>query len=148
MRTLIVKRGHAKPLWHGHPWVHADSVAGTVDDGSTGPEDLVGVKDEEGRHLGYGLESAHSLLRVRLLTRAPDAPDLDALLGERLAAAQALRAQLFPDPAHTDAYRLVHSEGDGLRDWWWTATARCSWRSSPPRPWRGGGPRWPSGCWL
>jgi len=38
----------------------------------------------------------------------------DLLLAARVAGAVALRRRLFPDPEATDAYRLVHSEGDGL----------------------------------
>lgn len=118
MRTLTLRRGHAKPLWFGHPWVHADSVAGTVegadDPARPLPDDLVRVEDEERRPVGWGLESPGSLLRVRLLTRAPEPPDLEALLAARLESAVALRRRLLPDPEVTDAYRLVHSEGDGL----------------------------------
>lgn len=119
MRVLVLRKGRAKPLWHGHPWVHADSVAGTQDAqtpsaGGALPDDLVAVRDEEGRHVGFGLESPGSLLRVRLLTRASEPPDVEALLAARLESAVALRRRLLPDPAVTDAYRLVHSEGDGL----------------------------------
>lgn len=119
MRVLVLRKGRAKPLWHGHPWVHADSVASSATHAEPAsapalPDDLVAVRDEEGRHVGYGLESAASLLRVRLLTRAEEPPDVEALLAARLESAVALRRRLLPEPEVTDAYRLVHSEGDGL----------------------------------
>lgn len=99
----------------GHPWLHADSVAEVREGGADGaPDDWVEVRDEQDRRIGFGLDSPASLLRVRLLSRAAERPDLDALLRERIREAAALRARLFPDPARTDAYRLVHAEGDGL----------------------------------
>ncbi|MGE0191898.1 MAG: class I SAM-dependent rRNA methyltransferase [Planctomycetota bacterium] len=114
MRILTVGRGHARPLWHGHPWVHAQSVVGARDDDAAGDDDVVRVDDEEGRVIGYGLESPGSALRVRLLCWGSSRPDVDTLLAARIDAAVALRARLFPDPDVTSAYRLVHAEGDRL----------------------------------
>ncbi|MFM8979148.1 MAG: class I SAM-dependent rRNA methyltransferase [Planctomycetia bacterium] len=114
MKVLVVRRGRSKPLWMGHPWVHADSVETVREDGREAPADLVEVQDGEGKRVGYALHSPGSLLVARLVTRAAEVPDLEGLLVARLEAAQALRARLFPDPGVTSAYRLVHSEGDGL----------------------------------
>ena len=119
MRTLVLRRGRAKPLWAGHPWVHADSVEAQREDASLAvaskaASDLVAVEDEQGKRIGYALYSPGSLLCARIVSRAPEPPDLDALLDQRLDAAIALRQRLCPDPAVTDTYRLVHSEGDGL----------------------------------
>lgn len=119
MRSVVLGPGFAKPLWMGHPWVYASSVAriedavgGEAVDGEA--DDGVRVVDGTGRTLGHGFLSASSAIRVRLLTRGEGPPDLDAVLAERVRAAVALRRRLFPDPARTDAYRLVHAEGDGL----------------------------------
>ena len=114
MRTLVLRRGRTKPLWMGHPWVHADSVKEVRDDGVQGPEDLVLVEDEERKRIGWALHSPSSLLCARIVSRAVEAPDLEQLLGERIETAVALRQRLFPDPTVTNAYRLIHSEGDGL----------------------------------
>lgn len=114
MKVLVVRRGRGKPLWMGHPWVHADSVERVLEDPREAPQDLVEVRDSDGKRVGYALHSPGSLLVARIVTREAEPPALEALLDARLAAAQALRQRLFPDPAFTDAYRLVHSEGDGL----------------------------------
>ncbi len=114
MRTLVLRRGRAKPLWAGHPWVHADSVEAQREDAVAAAADLVAVEDEHGKRIGYALHSPGSLLCARLVSRAPAPPDLEALLDLRLDAAIAFRRRLCPDPSVTDAYRLVHSEGDGL----------------------------------
>lgn len=106
MGTVVVKRGRAKPLWKGHPWVFRDSVART--DGSPEPGDLVTVLDETGRTIGCGYFSQKSKITVRILGREP--PDLAA----RIAAAIRLRRETLELPVIADGYRLVHAEGDGL----------------------------------
>ena len=120
MRTVRVKPGRAKPLWRGHPWVFADSVASIAPSADAGdaaaptPPDWVRVIDDKGRTIGHGLLSEASAIRVRLLSFDGASIDDTAVLSARIHAAWALRARLFPDPTTTDAYRLVHAEGDGL----------------------------------
>jgi 23S rRNA (cytosine1962-C5)-methyltransferase len=110
LRTVVLRPGRGKPLWWGHPWVFADSVL-RVDDGEG---DLVRVADSEGRTIGRGWLSPASAIRVRMLDRGEGATSEDDLLARRVDEAAALRRRLFPDPARTDAYRLVHGEADGL----------------------------------
>jgi 23S rRNA (cytosine1962-C5)-methyltransferase len=74
----------------------------------------VEVVDADGRSLGTGLLSEGSAIRVRLLHAACAEGSVESVLVGRVRDAAALRARLFPDPSRTDAYRLVHSEGDGL----------------------------------
>lgn len=114
LRTVVVRRGRTKPLWLGHPWVHADSVLEVRGEAGGAEPDWVRVSDDADKTIGYGLLSETSLLRVRLLARGGEPPDLDALLAARIAAAATLRRRLLPDPHVTDCCRLVHSEGDGL----------------------------------
>jgi 23S rRNA (cytosine1962-C5)-methyltransferase len=116
MDTVVLRSGRSKPLWHGHPWVHADSVARVEEGGGEGPTDWVRVVDSEGHLVGLGFRSPASAISVRLLTRPEDGEEAapDPLLERRIARSAALRATLFPDAARTSAYRLVHAEGDGL----------------------------------
>jgi 23S rRNA (cytosine1962-C5)-methyltransferase len=111
MTRVILRRGHAKPLWFGHPWVYSDAIA-TVE-GDVAPGDVVDVHDHEGRFIGRGLVNPRSQIRVRLVTRR-DEPVDDALIRRRLEEAMALRRGLGLPNAETDTYRLVNSEGDGL----------------------------------
>ncbi len=111
MATVRIRRGRAKPLWAGHPWVYAasvESVEGTPADG-----EVVEVRDSEGRFVGRGFWNSRSLLRVRVLTTREDAPPLPELVAERVRAAVALR-EAAGVPAGTEAWRVVHAEGDGL----------------------------------
>ena len=131
--TLRLRRGRAKPLHAGHPWVFADALAPDADPAPQ-PGDEVRIADAQGQILGHGYYSPTSAIAVRLLTRG-DQPVTDELLASRLDQALRLRAEVLclgdaaagavqaPQPAPqprpgavgpTTAYRLVHSEGDGL----------------------------------
>jgi len=110
MRTVTLKAGSSKPLWMGHPWVYADSIE-RVEEGT---DDWVRVADSRGKVVGRGWWSPQSTIRVRIVDRGEEGPPEAELLAARIAAAVDLRRRLFLDPARTDAYRLVHAEGDGL----------------------------------
>lgn len=110
MRTVTLRPGRSKPLWHGHPWVFADTVA-TVEDGI---DDWVRVADANGKTIGRGWLSESSAIRVRIVEVGPDGAPEDDVVARRIEAAVALRRRLCPEGGPTDAYRLVHGEGDGL----------------------------------
>lgn len=83
-------------------------------DGAPTKGDVVEVVDPKGKHLGRGFYSPKSALPVRIVTRdAGEALDEAALL-RRVERAAALRRVLGLPREATDAYRLVHAEGDGL----------------------------------
>lgn len=108
----MIRRGHAKPLWHGHPWVYAQSVARS--EGALDPGDLADVIDERGTFIGRALVSPESKIRARIVTREPDVELDERWFGERLRDALALRRSLDLPSAETNCYRLVNAEGDGL----------------------------------
>ncbi|MFH0900390.1 MAG: class I SAM-dependent rRNA methyltransferase [Pseudomonadota bacterium] len=111
MATLVVKRGRAKPLWFGHPWIFSEAIAKC--DETVEPGDEVRVIDEDGRFIGRGFVNPRSQLRVRLASRQ-DQPLDDAWFSERLADAAKIRTRLGLPSVETNAYRLVNSEGDYL----------------------------------
>ena len=92
----------------GHLWLYASEVG----DVSGMPEagDLVDVYTHAGRFYGRGLFNPHSKIRVRLLT-FEDEPIDEAFWSTRLKSAEALRRRVVTG---TDAYRLIHGEGDLL----------------------------------
>jgi 23S rRNA (cytosine1962-C5)-methyltransferase len=112
MVKVTLKKGRARPLWHGHPWVYAQAIAsidGDVEDG-----DRVAVCDDRGVFIGTGILNQKSAIAVRLFERQPDR-ELDATwLREKLDRALALRRRMGLPNEQTDCYRLVNSEGDGL----------------------------------
>ncbi len=78
------------------------------------PGSVVQVKDKEGRYLGQGFYNPRAGLSLRMVTwRKDERVDL-ALLSRRLEAAVRLRRDVLRLDRITDAYRLVHGDGDGL----------------------------------
>ncbi|MCY3018201.1 MAG: class I SAM-dependent rRNA methyltransferase [Planctomycetota bacterium] len=99
---------------HGslHPWIYRRMVAETRSD--IAPGALVEVQDKFGHFVGRGFYNPHSEIAVRLLTLDPDEfPERRWFLGA-IARAVRLRHDVLELPKCCDAYRLVHSEGDGL----------------------------------
>jgi 23S rRNA (cytosine1962-C5)-methyltransferase len=98
----------------GHQaWVYRKMVEGPVGAAAPNPGDLVRVVDRDGRHLGFALWNGRSLISLRFLSRdaTPPGPDF---WSRRLDAAAALRTDFLGLDRETDAYRVVHAEGDGL----------------------------------
>jgi 23S rRNA (cytosine1962-C5)-methyltransferase len=110
--VIRIKAGHVQPVWAGHPWVYAQAVD-RVDGGAMAGDEVV-VEDARGNALGRGLYSPRSAIPVRLYTRDSRVSLDAALVRERLERALELRAALGLPNAETNAYRLVHGEGDDL----------------------------------
>lgn len=108
---VFLKRGRARPLWFGHPWVYANAVDRI--EGKADPGSVVALVDHDGRFIGRGTYNARSQIPVRLVTRVDEPVDAQFFV-RRLRSAQALRAAVGLPSAQTDAYRLVNSEGDAL----------------------------------
>ncbi len=108
---VVLKKGRARPLWFGHPWVYANAV-GRVE-GQPEPGDVVDLLDHDGRMIGRGFYNPRSQIPVRLCTRTDEAVDA-AFFRARIAQARAARARLGLPSSTTNAYRLVNSEGDDL----------------------------------
>ena len=110
--SITLKAGHVQPVWAGHPWVYAQAVASL--EGGARPGDEVVVRDPRGTFLGRGFYTPGSAIAVRILLRDETTPVDGELFRERIARALARRAELHLPSADTNAYRLVHAEGDGL----------------------------------
>jgi 23S rRNA (cytosine1962-C5)-methyltransferase len=108
---VILRRGRARPLWYGHPWVYAQAIERL--DGEAQPGDVVSVVDHDGRFIGRGLYNPRTLIPVRMVTRMEEPADA-AFFGRRLERARALRSRLGLPSPRTTAWRLANSEGDGL----------------------------------
>ncbi|MFO0572152.1 MAG: hypothetical protein U0263_41395 [Polyangiaceae bacterium] len=112
MAVVTIKPGHVQPIWAGHPWVYAQAVA-RISGGAT-PGDEVEVVDDHGNALGRGLYSPGSAIVVRLYTRDRTSRIDSALIERRIAAAVARRQALELPSPETNAYRVVHAEGDDV----------------------------------
>lgn len=108
-RPLATVSARGARRWaQGHPWIYRSDVV-TRPDGA--PAGAVEVRDPRGMRLGVALWSPRSEISLRLLDRDADAALDDAWWGGRIGAAIARRGPLGDV---TNAYRLVHGEGDAL----------------------------------
>ncbi len=112
MNNVILKRGRARPFYYGHPWVFSGSVAGVEGEAVDG--EVVNVLDDRGNFVAKGFFNGRSQIRVRLATWNPEETIDEGYFERRIRLAVGLREQTLGLPVHTDAYRLVYSEGDGL----------------------------------
>jgi 23S rRNA (cytosine1962-C5)-methyltransferase len=107
-----LKAGHVQPVWAGHPWVYAQAVE-RVEGGATAGDE-VSVLDPRGNFLGRGFYSPGSAIPVRILAR-DEASRFDGhFFHARIARADAARRAFGLPGPDTNAYRVVHSEGDEL----------------------------------
>jgi 23S rRNA (cytosine1962-C5)-methyltransferase len=95
-----------------HPWIFQKMVekpAGRLPGGS-----VVDILDRGGQWVGRGFYNGHSRIALRVLTADRAEPIDAAFFARRLGQAIELRRRWLGLDAVTNAYRLVHSEGDGL----------------------------------
>jgi 23S rRNA (cytosine1962-C5)-methyltransferase len=78
------------------------------------PGTVVDVHDRDGTWVGRGFYNGHSRIALRVLTADPAEPIDADFFARRIDRAVALRRDWLRLDEVTDAYRLVHSEGDGL----------------------------------
>lgn len=94
-----------------HPHIYPAMIA-AVSDGIA-PGALVNVFDKEGRPLGMGLWNPRARVPLRVCVHGAE-PASEALLDRELDAALALRLDTLRLPDQTQAFRVVHSDGDRL----------------------------------
>ncbi|MBI4566578.1 MAG: class I SAM-dependent rRNA methyltransferase [Planctomycetes bacterium] len=78
------------------------------------PGVLVDVVDRENVFVGRAFYNPRSQIALRLLSMNPEEPAGDEFFRRKLHTAVALRHDVLRLPEVTDAYRVCHSEGDGL----------------------------------
>jgi len=95
-----------------HPWIISRFIDKPAE--RIRPGTVVDILDCQGQWLGRGFYNAHARIGLRVLTTDPQEMIDEAFFAARLARAIALRHDVLRLPTVTDAYRVVHSEGDGL----------------------------------
>ncbi len=95
-----------------HPWIFQKLVEKPTQ--RPKPGSLVEVVGPDGVWIGRGFYNGHSRIALRLLERDPDvAVDAD-WFAAKIAEAVRLRREVLKLDDVSDAWRVVHSEGDGL----------------------------------
>ncbi len=105
--AVRVNRKAAQRLEDGHLWIFASDV---LDRGAAQAGDFVKVIDQKGKALGTAHYSDSSQIVLRLLSQHVEPID-EEFFFQRCRAALRFREKVVKD---TDAYRLVHAEGDLL----------------------------------
>jgi 23S rRNA (cytosine1962-C5)-methyltransferase len=102
-----------KNAWRSsHPWIFqklVDKPAQRPKPGSI--VDVVGI---DGEWVGRGFYNGHSRIAIRILETDPDVAVDAAWFDRKIAAAVSLRRDVLKLDAVSDAWRVVHAEGDGL----------------------------------
>ncbi len=111
MKTVrcYLKDGREKPLEGRHPWIFSGAID-EIDDGFEAG-DLIHVFSHAKKFLGVGYLNPRSQIAIRMLA-FEDAEINESFFAKRIRAACALRSRFIPQ--NTNAYRLIHSEGDFL----------------------------------
>ena len=107
MTVLELKPKGLRRLEGGHPWVFASDLRPTHAPSTPG---LALAVDARGNPVGQGLYNPRSKLAFRLLTTQTEPVD-ESFFASRVARACAYRERVT---AGYEAFRVVHSEGDGL----------------------------------
>jgi 23S rRNA (cytosine1962-C5)-methyltransferase len=95
-----------------HPWIFQKMVekpSSKIPNGS-----IVDVLDRDGKWVGRGFYNGHSRISIRLLTADPNEAIDSDWFARKIGHAIALRRNLLKLDEVTDAYRVIHSEADGL----------------------------------
>ncbi|HUW07759.1 MAG TPA: class I SAM-dependent rRNA methyltransferase [Williamwhitmania sp.] len=109
--TIILKRGKEQSLLRFHPWIFSGAIARI--EGSPAEGDLVEVFTAENSFIGTGHYQIGSIT-VRMLTFEPE-KFTDNFWHERIVEAIKLRKAIgLMQNSHTNSFRLIHGEGDGL----------------------------------
>ena len=108
---VFLRPGRYRAARVRHPWVFASSIERVAAQDEAQPGDLGRVFSAEGDLLGIGMVNAQTPLAVRFL-QFHDGPIDDGWFRRVIGQAIKLRSQMVPP--ETDAYRLIHGEGDGL----------------------------------
>jgi 23S rRNA (cytosine1962-C5)-methyltransferase len=108
--STTLKPHRAESLSDGHAWIFSGALQQPPHWVEAGG--LLDVKSATGQFVARGYYNPRTDIAIRILTRNAEEMIDGDFLRQRIRRAIALRSVF--DPAITNAYRLIHSEGDGL----------------------------------
>ena len=111
MKTVrcILQRGKERPVKNRHPWIFSGAID-RIDEGFEAG-DLVRVLSDKDEFLGVGYLNPESQIVVRMLAFEDIVID-ETFFDRKISQAIEMRKRFMP--SSTNAYRLIHSEGDFL----------------------------------
>ncbi|MCS7077438.1 MAG: class I SAM-dependent rRNA methyltransferase [Bacteroidia bacterium] len=109
--VITLKPGKEKSVLQGHLWIFSGAVHSKPDELTEG--DIVQVHSANGQFLGVGHYYPGSIM-IRMLTSKPQYINL-SFWQEKIHQAYRVRKYLgIVDKPNTNAYRLIHAEGDNI----------------------------------
>src|SRR6476469_229169 len=100
------------PWRSNHPWIFQKLVEKPAT--KPKPGSIVDVVGVDGEWIGRGFYNGHSRIALRMLEGDPDVVVDAAWFARRIAEAVSLRRDVLRLDEVSDAWRVVHSDGDGL----------------------------------
>ena len=110
-KALVLKAGREKSVLLRHPWLFSGAIAQVIGEPASG--ETVSVYSSRMEKLGSAAFSPQSSIAARFWTFDPDEKVDESFLYRKLQSAWQARRELHDDPL-TTAYRVLHSESDGL----------------------------------
>jgi 23S rRNA (cytosine1962-C5)-methyltransferase len=107
MNEVVVTKRGADRIRHGHLWIYRSDVA---ESGGAAGGTVVKVKDKGNNFVGQAFYSDSSQIALRFLSQIDEPIDRE-WWRQKIREAAARRSGIGP---HTNAYRLIYSEGDLL----------------------------------
>ena len=104
---------HLKNAWNStHPWIFQRLVEKPAQ--RPKPGSIVDVVGVDGVWIGRGFYNGHSRIALRMLENDPDVAVDAGWFARKIGAALQLRREFLQLDAIGNAWRVIHSEGDGL----------------------------------
>ncbi|ESW05436.1 hypothetical protein PHAVU_011G179100 [Phaseolus vulgaris] len=118
---VVLKKGKTQIFKDGNPMVYSGAVDRIIGRPPPKTGDVVLVADGTEKPIGWGLYNSVSMFCVRLMQLQDEATsdsncalNMEKLIETRIDAAVEVRRRLGLPSVHTNAYRLINSEGDRL----------------------------------
>src|SRR5581483_2614112 len=108
----ILLPGRLRETLRRHPWVYPEAVKKI--DGAYENGDVIRVASPDGEFVAHAFVNDRSRLMLRLVSFAEQERIDAAFVRARVRTAAQLREETLALPARANAYRVVHSEADGL----------------------------------
>ena len=112
MNTPLPQIRLRNPWTSRHPWIFQKLVEKPAQ--RPKPGSIVDVVGPDGVWTGRGFYNGHSRIAIRILERDPDVAVDQDWFAAKIAEAVRLRREVLKLDEVSDAWRVVHSEGDGL----------------------------------
>lgn len=109
--SVVLKKGKAISISRFHPWVFSGAIHSDIRKIKDG--DLIDIFSYENVFLGQGHFQSGGSISIRILSFSDSSIDRNFWIEKFKQAIQYRQTFNIPS-AHTNAYRLIHGEGDGL----------------------------------